>query len=175
MSKALWVLALVALLSSGCGATTLRLSAGPELDSNGDGGFDVMATIGTGIPLDFEGRSHHYVQAYASMGGGGTGEPLSGQFTALGGIDYMYWAEPRLAMRTGAFFAYRSVWDTPAVSSLAGGGGHLALLPIVKTWSGGPIATIVCLGPDIRVLAFAGGPTFAVPLVFELDVLAAGD
>ena len=160
---------------------TLRLSAGPELGSNGDAGFDAMLNVGIGTPLDFEGRSHHYLQAHGSLGGGGTGAPLSGQFTALGGFDYIYWAEPRLVMRTGVLFAYRSVWDAPVASDLGGAGGHLALLPVVKLFEGGPMEALFAMGPDVRVLGLTsfgtspGGPTFAVPLVAELDVFAAGD
>ena len=168
--------------ASGCGTTTLRLAAGPELDSEGSGGFDVMLGLGIGSPLDFMSRSHHFVQLHADAGGGKTGQRGDGQFSALAGGDYIYWAEPRLVMRTGVLFGYRAIWDdSKDGADLFGIGGHLALLPIVKTYDGGPIIMLLNLGPDVRVLSYGsdgkhpGGATFSIPLTAEINILAVGD
>lgn len=176
------LLVLFALCLSGCGASTLRLAAGPEMDSGGHGGFEVMVGLGIGTPLDFMGRSHHFLQVHGDLGGGATGEASAGQFTALGGGDYMYLADPHFALRTGVLFAYRAIWESEGSAlDFTGVGGHAALLPIVKMYDGGPMAMMINLGPDIRVMRYwglgpkNGGPVFAVPIALELSVLAVGD
>src|SRR5262249_8817023 len=87
------LLILCASLLTGCGATTIRVEVAPTLDSGGRVGVESALSIGIGMPVDFHGRSHHYLQALSSLGGGLDGRSRSGEFLAAVGLDYIYWAE----------------------------------------------------------------------------------
>ena len=50
---------LSACLSCGCGATTLRVSGGPTLDTSSRVGFEVLGSIGLGMPLDYQLLTRH--------------------------------------------------------------------------------------------------------------------
>ncbi len=174
-------LAACALLLTGCGATSLRLAAAPTLDGDGHPGFESTVGIAVGTPLDFHGPSHHFLQATGSLGGGLDGRTRTGMLVTTGGLDYLYWAEPRLELRGGARLAYRVVEGDPAHTKLFGVGGHLGILPVVAGNASGPGVYHLCLGPEIQVEWLHSDPAgssrtlLSLPLVVELTVLTAGD
>ena len=169
-----------ALLLAGCGATTVRVAVGPTLDSSGHAGVVSTLSLGVGFPVDFHGRSKHYVQGLASVGGGRDGATGAGVVVAATDLDYIHWAEPRnMDVRAGLHFAAQNL---PATStSRYGFGAHAGVLPMVyqdnTTW----LVTHVCVGPELRGEALSGNPAggalgvFSLPLVTELNWLGAGD
>jgi hypothetical protein len=174
-------LSLCALLLAGCGATTVRVDMAPTVDSDGHAGFESTFSIGIGTPVDFNGRSHHYIQTLGSIGGGLDGATSSGSFVSTLSLDYIYWAEPIMDIRTGLRFAYRS---TPGVDDsplLYGFGGQIGVLPIVVGADGSWLPVHICLGPELRLEHMWSNPDghdrslFSLPLVAEINFLAAGD
>lgn len=164
----------------GCGASTLRVTAAPTLDTAGKVGFESMLSFGIGMPLDYHGRSQHYLQARVTGGGGLDGQSGKGLFFVGGETDYIYWAEPSFDVRFGLHGFYRKLPDT--LQSVEGGafGAHVALLPAVvqglSTW----IVPQFVLGPELRVdyVGMHGAPgraQFSIPLVIEGNLLGAGD
>jgi hypothetical protein len=174
-------IAACALLLTGCGASTLRLAVAPTIDSDGRPGVESTVGVGVGLPLDFHGPSHHFLQATGSLGGGLDGRTKTAELVTTGGLDYLYWAEPRLELRGGLRFSYRRAPGDPAPSELFGFGGHIGLLPVVVGNASGPGAYHLCLGPELHAEWLHGDPPGAsrallsLPLVAELTVLTAGD
>jgi hypothetical protein len=173
-------------LLGGCGASTIRVEVAPTLNDSGRPGVESALSFGLGMPLDFHGRSHHYLQALASLGGGGVGgrsggQPMAGAFLAAAGVDYIYWAEPRLDLRAGARFTFRQLSPAADGTRLFGLGGHLGILPMVKKNDAGWLLMHLCLGPALRMEALWSSPPggaqalFSLPLILELNLLAAGD
>lgn len=162
---------------AGCGATTIRLETAPTLDTGGRPGFESLVSLGVGLPLDFRGRSHHFIQARAAVGGGVDGQTARGMFVAVTDLDYIYWAEPRLDLRAGLRLSYRNTGD----AKLFGLGGRLGLLPIVHGDDANWLVWHFCLGPELRIESLWSDSTgaqrglFSVPLIAELNFLAAGD
>jgi hypothetical protein len=168
-------------LASGCGASTLRLEIAPTIDGEGHAGVESMVSIGVGMPLDLSRRSHHYVQAQGSLGGGLDGRTKDGMFMTAASVDYIYWAEPSLDIRAGARFAYRKLPESSGAPNVFGLGGRLAILPVVVGDTSNWIVAHFCLGPELRIESLWSDPAgaerslFSLPLVGELTLLAAGD
>jgi hypothetical protein len=176
------LLVLSASALGGCGATTVRLEAAPTVDTGGRVGAEGRFSLGIGWPLDFRGRSHHFIQGLTSIGGGRDGQTGKGMVTAGTAIDYIYWAEPRMDVRVGTHFAYRKVPPGgPISTSLYGIGGHLGLMPIVWGNDSSWAVQHFCIGPELRLEYMASDPSgssrglFSLPLVTEFNFLAAGD
>jgi hypothetical protein len=171
----------LSLLLGGCGASTIRLDIGPSIDALGGAGFESTISLGLGMPLDYSGRSRHYVQAMGSLGGGTDTRDESGLFITAASLNYIYWAEPVLDVRAGLRFAYRDPVPDSGRPPLYGFGGHLAILPVVVGDASGWAAAHFCLGPELRLESLWGGPPgdprllFSLPLAAELTLLAAGD
>jgi hypothetical protein len=174
-------LAACAVLLAGCGASTLRLAIAPTIDGDGRPGVESTVGLGIGTPLDFHGPSHHYLQALGSVGAGLDARTRAPSLVTTGGLDYLYWADPRLEVRAGLRFSYRRVEDAPAPTSLYGFGGHIGILPVVVGNASGPGAYHLCLGPELHAEWLTSDPAGAsrallsLPLVAELTVLTAGD
>jgi hypothetical protein len=153
------------------------VEAAPTLDTGGRPGFQSLLSLGVGLPLDYHGRSHHYIQARAAVGGGVDGETRGGMFLGAVDVDYIYWAEPKLDLRAGMRLSYRSTRD----DRLYGIGGRLGLLPIVRGDDGNWLVWHFCLGPELGVESLWSSRTgaqrglFSVPLVAEFNFLGAGD
>ncbi len=175
------VVAAVGALACGCGASTLRLAVGPTLDSSARVGVESTLSFGLGWPLDFHGRSHHFVQARGAVGGGLDRQAEQPVFLVSGELDYLYWAEPELDVRFGLHFGHRKVFDSPAASDSHAFGAHAAVLPIVLTWPSSVMVPQLVLGPELRadyVWSDAKLPSRAIvslPFVIEASLLAAGD
>lgn len=171
----------LALLLPGCGATTARIELTPTMDTDGGSGFESMFSLGVGMPLDYAGRSHHYVQALGGLGGGAGGAIGSGYFGAATAFDYIYWAEPSMDLRAGLRLTYRGVPTDHEALDLYGLGGHFALLPMVLGDAGSWIPIHLGVGPEFRLEHVwlspkgAGRNVFSLPLVIEVSALAAGD
>lgn len=171
----------LSLLLVGCGATTVRIELSPTADTEGGAGFESMFSIGVGWPLDFSGRSHHYVQALGAVGGGYGGAIGSGYFASGAALDYIHWAEPNMDIRAGLRFSYRGVPADEEALDLYGFGGHFALIPMVLGDAGGWLPVHVGVGPELRLEHVWISPTgadrnvFSLPLVIEVTALAAGD
>jgi hypothetical protein len=166
----------VALGTSGCGATTVRVELAPSFDTGGRPGFESTLALGVGLPLDFHGRSHHFIQARAALGGGYDGESRGGVLVTAADVDYIHWAEPHMDVRAGLRLSYRSTSD----AKLYGLGARLGLLPIVLHHDGGWLVSHLCVGPELRFehLWSDQGTTrglFSLPLVLEGNFLGAGD
>lgn len=172
---------LLPLLLGGCGATTLRLDIGPSIDAFGGAGFESTLSLGLGMPLDYIGRSHHYVQAMGSLGGGLDTRDANALFISAASFNYIYWAEPSLDIRTGLRFSHRNRLPDAGKPGLYGFGGHLAILPVVIGDASGWAVAHFCLGPELRLESLWGSPPgderllFSLPLAAELTVLMAGD
>jgi len=170
-------LATCALFTCGCGATTLRLELTPTLDTGGRPGFESTFGVGVGLPLDYHGRSHHFIQTRGSLGGGFDGQSRSGMFVTAADVDYIHWAEPRMDVRAGMRLSYRNT----ATGKLYGFGGRLGLLPIVLKNDGNWIVAHLCVGPELRLEGLWGDADrasrglFSLPLVIEGNFLGAGD
>jgi len=169
------------LLLSGCGASTIRVEVAPTIDGDGRAGFSSALALGIGMPLDFHGRSHHFLQALGSVGGGLDGRTRSGAFVGSAGIDYIYWAEPVLDVRAGMRASFEELKPGAGGASLRGVGGQLGILPMVAQNNANWLVMHLCLGPEARVEALWSSPPdrvrslFSLPLVLELNLLAAGD
>jgi hypothetical protein len=168
------------LFVAGCGATTVRLTAAPTVDTNGRPGFESTLSLGIGMPIDFHpGRSHHYLQTLTSIGGGLDGQTRSGMFTFNQSLDYVHWAEPRFDLRAGTHFVFQDVQSGNAMLQRYGFGAHAGLSPLVyandTTW----LVTHLGVGPQLRAEALLGPDgwlgRFSLPLAIELNFLAAGD
>lgn len=168
-------------LLTGCGATTLRVDLAPTIDTDGKPGFESTLSIGAGMPLDYSGRSHHYVQALGSFGGGYAGTTAAGVLETAATVDYIYWAEPSMDVRVGSRFTYRTTPGNDTAPSLYGLGGHVALMPIVWGDDNSWMLVHFCLGPELRLERLWSDPSggarglFSAPLVAEFNLLAAGD
>jgi hypothetical protein len=175
------VLLPAALLSSGCGATTFRLAGGPTVDTGGKVGVTGGFALGIGTPLDFRSRSHHFFQALANVGGGRDGATGGAAFVAAQDFDYIYWAEPRMDVRAGLHLPFETVPAPFGRSPRFGFGAHGAVLPMVYANDASWLVTHVCVGPELRGEVLSGSPgggalgLFSLPLVVELNMLAAGD
>lgn len=175
-ARLLRVLAACGLLACGCGATTVRVELAPVVDSQGRGGFESTVGLGVGLPLDYGGRSRHYIQARASAGGGVDSASRAPMFTSALDADYLYWAG-RLDLRAGLRLSYRSTADT----KLYGLGARLGISPVVWGDESGWLVSHVCVGPELRVESLWSDPggasraLFSAPLVVEANFLGAGD
>jgi hypothetical protein len=180
-ADAMLKIAACGLLLTGCGASTLRLAVAPTIDGDGHPGVESTVGLGIGTPLDFHGPSHHYLQALGAAGGGLDGRTRAAALVTSGSLDYLYWAEPRLEVRTGLRFSYHRVEGVSAPTSLYGFGGHIGILPVVVGNAPGPGAVHLCLGPELHAEWLTSDPRGAsrallsLPLVAELTVLTAGD
>jgi hypothetical protein len=169
----------------GCGATSARLGVGPAIDSRGRVAIETTFTLGLGTPLDFKGRSQHYLQGLGFVGGSSDVDAdvdSDGQGPTAGlGVDYLYWAHPRFDVRTGAYFVYRNRDERMKELDLYGLGAHLALLPVLTKKNSDVLVPQVCIGLDFRVdqawdaNSRLSRTQFAAPLVIEINLLAAGD
>jgi hypothetical protein len=168
-----------ALISAGC--ASFRLAGGPTLDTGGKVGATGGFAIGFTMPVDFHGRSHHYLQALASIGGGRDGATGGAMFSPALDLDYIYWAEPRMDVRAGLHLPFEAVPTLTSYNPRFGFGGHAAVLPIVYANGGSWLVTHLCVGPELRGEALSGNPAggalglFSLPLVVELNLLPAGD
>ena len=175
------VLVVLAGLACGCGASTVRVAVGPTLDSAARVGVESTFSIGIGWPLDFHGRSHHFVQARGAVGGGLDRQAERPVVVASGELDYIYWGEPKLDVRFGMHVGLRMLPDTQGASDSHVFGAHAAVLPIVLTWPSSWMVPQIVLGPELRaeyVWTDATHPSRALvslPLVIEGNLLAAGD
>lgn len=143
-------------------------------------GVESTFSIGIGTPLDFKGRSHHFLQALGSIGGGFDGRTASGMVVAGADLDYIYWAEPRLDVRAGAHFSYVQPAKDGS-EKLYGAGAHIGILPALVQLESSWMAPQLVLGPEFRLTYLWSDPPgaartlFSLPLVAELNLLAAGD
>lgn len=175
------MIAVCAPLLPACGATTLRVDVAPTIDSGGQAGFESTFSVGIGLPLDYSGRSHHYLQTAGALGGGLEPRAAAGEFVSATSLNYIYWAEPSMDVEAGLRFAYRSVPSVDEAPSLFSLGGRLALLPIVLGSDGSWMLAHFCVGPELRLEQMwpsDGGDAralFSLPLVIALNLLAAGD
>lgn len=180
---ALLALALLgsALLLAGCGATTLRGAIGPTLDSQGKVGVETTFGLGIGTPVDFSGRSHHYLQVMPSLGGGMDGQTRKGILRVAGDVDYLYWAGSSMDVRGGLRLSYRTIPSAPDEAGLYGIGGHFAFLPVVSGDEGGWMVRHFCVGPQLELEYLVSDPAgksrslISLPLVVDLTFLGAGD
>jgi hypothetical protein len=177
--------ALLALLGApfllGCGATTVRAAIGPTLDSQGKVGVETTFGVGIGTPVDFRGRSHHFLQVMPSLGGGLDGRTREGVFRLATDVDYIYWAGSNMDIRGGMRLSYRTIPSVPDAPGFYGFGGHFAFLPVVKGDEGGWLVTHFCIGPELQLEYLWSDPAgisrslISLPLVFDLTFLGAGD
>ncbi len=170
-----------ALLLTGCGATTLRAAIGPTIDSQGKVGVETTFGLGIGTPVDFRGRSHHFLQVMPSLGGGLDSRTHKGIFRLAGDVDYLYWASSSMDVRTGLRLSYRTIPGAPEAAGLYGVGGHLAFLPVVSGDEEGWLVRHFCIGPELQVEYLWSDPAgssrslISLPLVVDLTFLGAGD
>ena len=164
-----------------CGASSARLGVGPVLDSNNHVGIESTFSLGFGMPLDYKGRSRHYLQGLGFVGGGADVD-TGGKIVTTGiGADYIYWAASRLDIRAGAYFVYRNREEMPNERDLFGLGGHLALMPVATGSDSDIFVPQFCVGPEFRIdqswdsNSGKGRAHFGFPLVIEFNLLAAGD
>lgn len=173
-------LAIGAIAIAGCGATTVRVTAAPTLDDAARVGFESTLSIGIGWPLDFSGRSHHFVQGRGVVGGGLDRSTEKSVVLAGGELDYIYWGEPALDVRFGLHLGYRKVSDVPARPEASTVGFHLAALPIVRSSGSSWMVPQLVIGPEVRAEYVwdgvnPGRAIASLPLVIEGNFLAAGD
>jgi hypothetical protein len=180
-SGSLLVAIVTGFFSSGCGASSARLGVGPVLDSDGRVGIESTFSLGFGMPLDYRGRSQHYMQGLAFVGGGADVDTDAKIVTTGIGADYIYWAHPRLDVRAGMYFVYRNREDKPKEHDLLGMGAHVALMPVTTGSDSSIFVPQFCIGPEFRVdqswdaHSNASRTHFGFPLVMEFNLLAAGD
>lgn len=173
--------AVLAALACGCGASTVRVAVGPTLDNAARVGVESTLSIGIGWPLDFQGRSHHFVQARGAVGGGLDRAAEQAVFLTSGELDYIYWAEPKLDLRLGLHVGLRKLLASTSAAESHAIGAHAAVLPIVLTWPSSWMVPQLVIGPELRadyVWTDATTPSrtiVALPLVIEGNLLAAGD
>ena len=164
-----------------CGASSARLGVGPVLDSNSNVGIESTFSLGFGMPLDYRGRSQHYMQGLAFVGGGADVDTDARIVTTGIGADYIYWAHPRLDVRAGMYFVYRNREDKPKEHDLFGLGAHVALMPVATGSDSNIFVPQFCVGPEFRIdqswdsNSNASRTHFSFPLVMEFNLLAAGD
>jgi hypothetical protein len=175
------LLGLVASLSVlGCGATTFRVTAGPTLDTAGGAGFESLVSIGLGWPLDFHGRSHHFIQGRATLGGGHSSRAQKGVVIAGAELDYIHWAGS-FNVRAGLHGLYRSLPDNQDPTDEHAFGAHLGIYPAVLDDGSGWLVPLLLIGPELRVEYLGTSDPAAalghasLPLVIEITALAAGD
>lgn len=178
----LFFLALVSnVVLAGCGASSARLGVGPMVDSNRNVGIEATFSLGFGMPLDYHGRSKHFLQGLAFAGGGADVDTGAKIGTTGIGVDYIYWAHPRVDVRSGMYFVYRNRADMPKERDLLGVGAHLALMPVANNSNSSIFLPQFCIGPEFRVDQSWDANTgksrahFGFPLVIEVNLLAVGD
>lgn len=166
---------------TGCGATSVRLGVGPSIDSRGRWAVESTFSLGFGMPLDYKGRSEHYLQGLGFVGGTSNIDS-DGQGPTFGfGADYIYWAHPRFDLRTGAYFVYRNRDEPMKELDLFGLGAHLSLLPVLTKRNSDVFVPQVCIGPDFRIdqtwdaNSRLNRTQLTVPLILEFNLLTAGD
>lgn len=177
---------MVAMVMVGCGATSVRVSVGPTVDTRGQVGVEAGAAVAIGWPVDLRGRSRHFVQLRGGVSAERRGD--GGGAVLRLDADTLHWALPGLDVRAGAGYARRLGDERmPALSSSAspsssGASAWLALLGVVHQNAGGhPMVHHVAVGPELRAEVLwldAGRGTrglFSLPLTAELSLLAAGD
>lgn len=166
---------------TGCGASSARLSVGPMLDSKSNVAIEATFSLGFGMPLDYKGRSRHFLQGLAFVGGGSDVDTGDKIFTTGLGADHIYAAHPRFNLRSGMYFVYRNRDEKPHERDFLGWGAHLALMPVGAFDDSSFIVPQFCFGPEFRLDqswdAHVGIPRthFGVPLVVEVNLLVAGD
>jgi hypothetical protein len=164
----------------GCGATTLRVTAGPTLDTSGGAGFESLVSFGVGWPLDFHGRSHHYIQGRATLGGGHSSRAQKGVVIVGAELDYIHWAGS-FDVRAGLHGFYRSLPDNQDSTDEHAFGGHVGIYPMVLGDGSGWLVQQLLIGPELRVEYLGTSDPAAalghvsVPLVIEITLLGAGD
>ncbi|MFO0590999.1 MAG: hypothetical protein U0441_25875 [Polyangiaceae bacterium] len=159
----------------------MRLAVGPTLDSAARVGVESTLSFGIGWPLDFKGRSHHFVQARGAVGGGLDRAGEQAVFLTSGELDYIYWAEPKLDVRFGMHVGLRKLLESTSATESHSFGAHAAVLPIALTWPSSWMVPQIVIGPELRaeyVWTDATHPSrtiVSLPLVIEGNLLAAGD
>ena len=170
-----------AFLLGGCGASSARLGVGPVLDSNSNVGIESTFSLGFGMPLDYQGRSKHYLQGLGFVGGGADVDTGAKIVTTGIGADYIYWAHPRLDVRAGMYFVYRNRAEMTKERDFFGLGAHVALMPVATKSDSNIFVPQFCIGPEFRVdQSWESNSNrtrthFGFPLVIEVNLLAAGD
>ncbi len=174
-------LCLTVLVLFGCGASSARLGVGPVVDSNSNVGIESTFSLGFGMPLDYRGRSKHYLQGLGFVGGGADVDTGAKIVTTGIGADYIYWAHPRFDVRTGVYFVYRNRDEMAKERDLFGLGAHVALMPVATGSDSNIFVPQFCIGPEFRVdqswdsNSNISRAYFGFPLVLEVNLLAAGD
>lgn len=177
------LLALLALAPAlgGCGASTLRLSVASTLDTVGRPGVEAVVSLGIGSPIDFRGRSRHYIQNLVSLGGGLDAATRSGEFLTRADASYIYWGGPHLDVRFGGGFAWRQATYERSSIGTWSLGAHGAVVPIVWEDAGGWLVSQIGLGLELRAEGLAGDRPlggrglFSAAFIAEANFLAAGD
>lgn len=170
-----------AFLLVGCGASSARLGVGPVLDSNSNVGIESTFSLGFGMPVDYQGRSKHYLQGLGFVGGGADVDTGAQIVTAGVGADYIYWAHPRLDVRAGMYFVYRNRVEMTKERDLLGLGAHVAIMPVAAGSNSNIFVPQFCIGPEFRLDQSWDSNSnvtrthFGFPLVLEVNLLAAGD
>lgn len=179
LRKAAFCIGLFALPA--CGASSARIGVGPVLDSDDNVAIESTFSLGFGMPLDYKGRSQHYLQGLGFVGGGVDVDSDAKIVTTGLGADYIYWAHPRFDLRAGLQFAYRNRQAEPHEKDLMGLGGHVAFMAVAAHDDSSWIVPQLCFGPEVRIDQMWDSKTgkerthFAFPLVVEVNLLAAGD
>lgn len=173
-----FTLLLASPLVAACGASTIKLSVAPVIDERGGVGVEGALSLGLGMPLDFNHRSHHYLQILGTGGGGLDTRNADPMAIARAELEYINWALPHLDVRAGAGYVFHDVFTSRTDEIQHGFGGHLTLLPVVAGSNDNWLVMHFSVGPELRVeylFGPGGGARFSLPLVLELDFLAAGD
>lgn len=165
----------------GCGASSARLGVGPVIDSNNNVAIESTFSLGFGMPLDYQGRSKHYLQGLGFVGGGADVDSGAKIITTGIGADYIYWAHPRLDVRAGMYFVYRNREEMTKERDLFGLGAHVAIMPVATKSDSDIFVPQFCIGPEFRLdqswdsNSNLSRTHFGFPLVIEVNLLAAGD
>ena len=172
---------LSACLSCGCGATTLRVSGGPTLDTSSRVGFEVLGSIGLGMPLDYKGRSRHFLQGRGVLGGGMDAPSRQDLFVAGLEADYIYWPDAPVDLRVGLQGMFRRLPNVTSDNEGGSFGGHVAVVALPYQDGSSWLVTQLAIGPEVRIeyvgmsAASESRAQFSIPLVVEVNLLAAGD
>lgn len=164
----------------GCGATSARLSLAPTLDGAGRGGFEAFLSLGVGMPLDYTGRSHHFVQALISGGGGMDSRTHAGMGLAALDADYLYRGDQVMDIRVGGRMSMRGVGGR-GEPMMYGLGASFAWMPILREESGQVLVLHWNLGAEFRIDHFwsdlkeADHTLFSPALVADANLLITGD
>lgn len=164
----------------GCGATSLRVALAPTLDDSGRGGFEAYLMAGLGMPLDYSGRSHHFVQSLVSLGGGADPRTKHGLVLMNMDLSYLYRGDRVMDIRVGPRFSMRAL-PTRDEPWMLGMGFSVGIMPILVESGSEWITLHWNLGAELRIdhfwsdLSQAEHSLFSPALVFDINLLATGD